>query len=240
MVDNGIFTESEEMYLVTVVRLVERGVQPPVPVSVLANELNISAISANQMVRKLEECDLVTYTPYKGVSLTDDGLVAALRVLRHRRLWEVFLVERLHLPLQEAEHQACRLEHALPPEAVDRLAEYLGNPQHSPQGLPIPSSGANTASAPDVILPHAPVGCEARVTHIQTDSPSKLFLAEQGIAPGARLTLLAVNTNGDMLVNPAGRTPLQLASSLAGCIHIQPIEPKKPQHANISSNPSPN
>ena len=139
MVIHTNLSESEEMYLVTIARLVESGQSAPTPVAQLACELAIAPVSANQMIRKLEEVKLLYYTPYKGVELTEAGWQAALDILRHRRLWEVFLVEKLHYTPQEAEVLACRLEHNLPPEAAARLAAFLGHPTSSPQGHPIPN-----------------------------------------------------------------------------------------------------
>ena len=155
---NNILSESEEMYLVSIARLVESGVEPPVSISLLAHEMEIASVSANQMVRKLEECELVRYYPYKGVSLTEYGEAAALRVLRHRRLWEVFLVENLQFSPAEAEHQACRLEHVFPDEAVERLAGFLGQPRLSPQGktIPEPDDPANLDSG--IRLSQLPAG----------------------------------------------------------------------------------
>ena len=83
---NESITESTEMYLLRIALLSEEG--DPVPISQLAEELDISPVSTNQMCRKLEEKDLVEYQPYKGVTLTLQGEVIALRVLRKRRLWE--------------------------------------------------------------------------------------------------------------------------------------------------------
>jgi Mn-dependent DtxR family transcriptional regulator len=42
----------------------------PVPLSKLAEELDISPVSVNEMCRKLQENGLINYQPYKGASLT--------------------------------------------------------------------------------------------------------------------------------------------------------------------------
>ena len=109
MSDHNIkaMSESEEMYLITIARLFEGGVEDPVSVSRIAGELSIQPVSANQMVHKLVEEGLVEYFPYKGVSLTPKGQAAAQQVLRGRRLWEVFLVNHLELSPGEADAMAC-------------------------------------------------------------------------------------------------------------------------------------
>ena len=67
------------MYLITVARL--RQADQPVPLALLAQELGISPVSANEMCRRLAERALVTYQPYKGVTLTAQGEAMARRVL---------------------------------------------------------------------------------------------------------------------------------------------------------------
>ena len=88
-------SESEEMYLVSISRANEK-MDGPVPLTRLASELDVQPVSVNQMVKKLEEAGKVIYVPYKGGSLSAKGKKQALHILRHRRLWEVFLVEKLH------------------------------------------------------------------------------------------------------------------------------------------------
>ena len=84
-------SESEEMYLITIARAVEDGHPEPVPVSLVARELDVSAVSANQMVRKLAGRNYVEYEPYQGVTLTEPGRAVAASILRRRRLWGVSL-----------------------------------------------------------------------------------------------------------------------------------------------------
>ena len=151
-------SESEEMYLVTIAMLNEVGASDPVPLSQVADQLQIQPVSANQMVRKLEGTGLVDYTPYKGVALTQDGWRQACQILRHRRLWEVFLVERLHFSPIEADQLACRLEHIFPSDAAERLADYLGSPVVSPDGKRIPDPESDTRVQSGVLLSELKIG----------------------------------------------------------------------------------
>ena len=62
----------------------------------VADVLEITNISANQMVHHLEELGLVNYTPYKGVDFTELGWQTAERLLRSRRRrgWRQMLEQR--------------------------------------------------------------------------------------------------------------------------------------------------
>jgi DtxR family Mn-dependent transcriptional regulator len=193
-------SESEEMYLITIARLIEQGVEAPVPIPLLAGELSIQPVSANQMVHKLAEEELVEYLPYKGAQLTPKGQEIARKVLRDRRLWEVFLVEHLELPLGEADALACRLEHITAEGIACRLANYLGQPSVSPQGLPIPEVEGE-AFAPAVRpLSDLAVGESAELLRLEGDRATQAFLVAEGLRPGLRVKLLAVGGNGAMLL----------------------------------------
>lgn len=118
-------SESSEMYLISIARLVEQGADEPIGLARLADELSILPASVNEMVHKLESEGTLAYEPYYGVSLTPAGRQIAQRVLRSRRLWETFLVEHLDVSPDEADALACRFEHVTPNEVVDRLETYL-------------------------------------------------------------------------------------------------------------------
>ena len=145
-------SENEEMHLLAAARLIEDGHPQPVSLNRVAEQLSIQPVSANQMARHLEERGLVTYQPYKGVSLTPAGWQITRRILRHRRLWETFLVQHLHTAQAEADALACRLEHVTSEQIAAQLDAYLGSPTVSPSGRPIP---AGSASPPDPGVPLA-------------------------------------------------------------------------------------
>lgn len=201
MVDLNM-SEAEEMYLITLARLVERGIQSPVPLTLLAEELAVLPVSANQMVHKLAEEGILDYVPYKGVALRPDGQKMANRTLRRRRLWELFLVDRLGLPFDEADALACRMEHITSAEVTERLAAFLGSPVRSSRGLPIPPAEDENLRIEEP-LSQAEVGRSYEVTKI-SDEILREFLATNGIAEGTSIQLLAASSHGDVLLDIAG------------------------------------
>lgn len=212
-------SESEQMYLLTVAMLVEDGAPLPIPLAQLAQSLAIQPVSANQMVRKLADAGLLTYVPYRGVELTDEGMAAATLVLRYRRLWEVFLVERLEMAPDEADALACRMEHLTAAEVADRLDRFLGFPRYSPQGKPIPGPGKPAALSAGVALAQIAPGRRARVVAVVAAPAARAFLADEGLRSGAELRLLALGTAGAALVDVGGRE-LRLARELVEGIRV--------------------
>lgn len=216
-------SESEEMYLVTIARLNEQGEAGPVPVSLLAAELSVMPVSANQMIRKLEEAGWVVYTPYKGVSLTTQGLTLALTILRHRRLWEVFLVEQLKIPTGEAADMACRLEHFLPTPAAERLATFLGNPSIAPSGSPIPPSNHETTPL-DMPIGMIDVGAVCEITRIECDHATRSFLTSEGITAGEIVRVIAIGSRGAILVQTSTGNSTHVSSALAKGLWVRPCQ----------------
>lgn len=215
-------SESEQMYLITTAMLIEDGMEQPVPLPALAQARAIMPASVNQMVRKLADEGLVTYIPYKGILLTTAGNAIATRILRYRRLWETFLVKKLKLASQAADSLACRLEHLTTDDVADRLSEYLGNPQLSPQGKPIPRAPRPEDAPPGICVNQTPVGQRSRVLQVLAEGPVRAFLQGEGITVGATLTLMALGGDGSVLLDVEGRLA-HLASSVAGGVQVEPL-----------------
>jgi DtxR family Mn-dependent transcriptional regulator len=132
-------TDSMEQYLQTICKL--GGEQSPVALSALADRLGVSSVSANEMIKKLVARGLVTYEPYKGVTLTAEGQIQALRVIRRHRLWERFLADVLGIPWDRVHEEACQLEHATSSLVEEKLAQFLDEPETCPHGYPVESTG---------------------------------------------------------------------------------------------------
>ncbi len=216
-------SESEEMYLIHVAMAQERGVRGPVSVSHLAEMLSVSPVSANQMVRKLAGRGLVEYLPYKGVDLTEAGRRVAMRVLRGRRLWALFLHERLHLPVARADEIACDFEHVTPLDVADGLAALLGDPVAGPQGGKIPGSSSSPSSPPVLPLSELELAADATIVAIEGPAALASFLSGEGIRPGREIELLAIGSRGDCLVR-AGAAEVRLGAEVARLISVRSPE----------------
>ncbi len=214
-------SDSVEMYLVTIATLRED--EQPVPLSLLAQELSISPVSVNEMCRKLMERGLVNYRPYEGVTLTSEGGTLACEVLCRRRLWEVFLVEKLGLGIKEAEAMADQLEHATPDRLIERLAAFLEYPTFSPQNQPIPCNYGDFAERPVRPLTTLAAGQRGQVVNVVAAEEVKGFLRAQGVSPGVTLDVMAVAADGSLLVEMKEQQ-LSLSRALAAYVDITPLE----------------
>jgi DtxR family Mn-dependent transcriptional regulator len=212
-------SENAEMYLVTMVLLEEEGNPTPIPLPLLAEELEVQAVSVNQMIRKLEEAGLVSYEPYKGVSFTDEGTQEAMAILRHRRLWETFFVEHLGYTSHEADALACRMEHITETEIADRLSQYLNHPQASPTGKVIPQSGSQVTQFNHISLSSLQAGESAEVVAIKANIATTSYLQGQNIGPGTLINVQAVSSNKTWLIYTE-KDSLSLTEEIADAILV--------------------
>lgn len=210
-------SEAEEMYLITIARAVEDGRAEPVPVSHAARELAVSGVSANQMIRKLASRGYLEYEPYQGVTLTESGRSVASSILRRRRLWGVFLSEKLGLTADRADEVACDFEHVTPDDVADLLSGYLGDPAAGPRGRSIPGSGSAEPIRARAMLDAVSVGEQRSLVGLDLSDDLRRFLEAQGLVPGAEIVVLAIGSGGDRLVATGGATThlsIELASGI--------------------------
>jgi len=196
-------SESTEMYLKAMSELGERDVA----IARLAERLNVTNVSANEMMRRLGEQGLVTHTPYKGVTLTKKGLKAASNVIRRQRLWEVFLYEHLNIEWAKVYELACSLEHATAPEVTESLAKFLGNPTSCPRGNPIPDETGAFTPLNGGTLRETEVGSTVTVLAVNATVTDVLkYLQDKNILPGQTIKVLeAAPLDGPLTLSVNGK-----------------------------------
>jgi DtxR family Mn-dependent transcriptional regulator len=157
----------------------------------LAARLGVTPASVSGMVRKLTEVGIVEHQPYHGVRLTEEGRRAALEVLRHHRLLELFLNQELGMSWDRVHAEAEVLEHVLSEELEELIAARLGHPSVDPHGDPIPTAAFEIDERPTSSLDALPVGAAGLFVRVSDSDPEMLcYLAEHGITLGARLEVV--------------------------------------------------
>jgi DtxR family transcriptional regulator, Mn-dependent transcriptional regulator len=164
-----------------------------VTTSALAARMGVSAPSATAMTKRLAELGLVERAPYRGVELTEEGRRCALEVLRHHRLLERYLSDRLGLSIDEVHAEADRLEHALSEELEAKIDAELGYPTHDPHGDPIPDRELNLDPSTTRTLADLDPGERVRVTRVPDGDPELLrYLTGLGLVPGSAVEVMLV------------------------------------------------
>ena len=91
----------------------------PAATGALADMLDVSPASANEMIGKLETRGLAEHEKYKGVTLTDDGIVMARDALKTYCIIERFLANVLDV--EEFRAEARELEAVIDDTVAERL-----------------------------------------------------------------------------------------------------------------------
>ena len=91
----------------------------------IAERLNVSRASVTEALRALSKKGLVNYEPYEVITLTDTGKLVAEDVIRRHEALKDFFIKVLAIDDAIAEESACRIEHAAPPEVIDRLIRFV-------------------------------------------------------------------------------------------------------------------
>ena len=171
-----------------------------VTTSALAERMGVSAPSATAMAKRLAELGLVERTPYRGVALTDSGRSGALEVIRHHRLLERYLVDRLGLTLDEVHAEAELLEHALSEELEAKIDAELGFPTHDPHGDPIPDADLRVAGPHGRTLADAEPRETVSVSRVpDRDAELLRYLSGLALLPAASATIVAIAPFGGPL-----------------------------------------
>jgi len=110
-------------YLETIYRLEEDRL--PAKTGEVAKHLAVAPASVTDMLQRLERAGLVTYEPYKGAVLTDEGRRLARQVLARHRIMQAFLQEVCGMEHREAHDAACDMEHTIPKPLHDWMEAYL-------------------------------------------------------------------------------------------------------------------
>lgn len=116
-------TEQMEEYLETVYRLEEE--EAVARTGRIAKELGVAPPSVTDMLQKLEKGGLVVYEPYRGVNLTEKGREVGRRILGRHRVMQAFLQEVCGMDHWEAHEASCDMEHFIPKQLDDWMAQYL-------------------------------------------------------------------------------------------------------------------
>jgi DtxR family Mn-dependent transcriptional regulator len=191
--------------------------------SELADYLDVTSPTVSSMLKKLEEQGLVDREEYRGVTLTEEGTVVALEILRHHRLLESFLTEQLDYDWADVHEEADRLEHHVSEKLTQRIADALDNPGVDPHGDPIPDADLTLPKAETTDrLSDTEEGDRAIVSRVRHQGDEELkYLSAAGIEPGIEIEILEVAPFGLVTV----RTPdgeQSLPEEIARLIEITP------------------
>jgi DtxR family Mn-dependent transcriptional regulator len=188
---NHVLTESTQDYLKQVFQLTKNG--KPARTNDLAVLLGVSPASVTGKMKNLAASDppLVEYRKHQGVTLTEEGKQAALKIIRYHRLLETWLVEELGYSWDEVHEDACRLEHVISENFAARIDAVLGYPSRDPHGEFIPSVDLKILDDDSQPLSSLRSSQKTTIIRVNSRNPELLcYLSEIGLIPGTNLEVI--------------------------------------------------
>lgn len=172
---------AEEDYIKTIYELTIEKKQEMIKSNEIADRFGFTDQSVNEMIKKLEKKHLVSFVPYKGISLTKKGKDVAIRMIRAHRIWEVFLTEKLGFSWENVHEDAEMLEHATSSEVLEKLYHFLGEPKYCQHGNPIPNVKGKMEDAISLSLDHLEVGQTFELLRVIDHKDLLIYLNTQKI-----------------------------------------------------------
>ena len=80
--------------------------------------------SGPNLVRILKEKGFIRQEAYSGIELTDAGKEMAQMILNRHNTIRTFLEEVLGVSSENAEHDACKIEHIISEETFEKISTY--------------------------------------------------------------------------------------------------------------------
>ncbi len=157
----------------------------------LAEVLDVTPATANNMLKKLKEKELVAYEKYGKITLTQKGRSVAVQTVRKHRLWETFLYEKLNFTWDEVHEVAEQLEHIQSAKLVEQLEKFLDYPAIDPHGDPIPGAKGEIKSVKRKTLVEVEVGQTCKLIAVKDNSSSFLqYIVRLGLGLSSKIKIV--------------------------------------------------
>ncbi len=178
-------------------------VKKVVRVKDIAKQLNTKMASVVVTLKSLAQKGLVEHEHYGYVELTPEGKKIAKNIHERHQLLFKFFNETLGLSSEVAERDACRLEHYLSKEGLERIVRFIEFVESCPEGTPtwltnfsyFLEYGTYPESCLKKKIELKPVselvpGDKGEIVKIGGKIPEKQELFKKGFIPGTQIIIL--------------------------------------------------
>ena len=100
----------------------------------IADWMQVNKSSVTGALRSLSDKGLVNYAPYDIITLTGRGKKLAVEIVRRHEALKDFFIKILLIDKTEAEQAACKVEHEISKNIVDRLISFVEFIEICPRG----------------------------------------------------------------------------------------------------------
>lgn len=212
-----------DLYAGEIYRLQEK--HEYVPLSLLAQRMEVSLQAASGMLKRLMRGDLVSHRAYKGVRLTPEGERIALMAIRRHRIIEVYLTRVMGFSWDEVHEITDHLHLGVDQAVEDRMFEHANRPTRCPHGEPIPDAQGVMPVMGDASLVTRDVGEQLKISRVRANEPEKLrYFADLGLWPGTPIELISLSPfSGPVRIRANGGDHV-LGYDLASTLWVDPAD----------------
>jgi len=100
----------------------------------IGKRLKVARSSVTGALHALADRELIHYAPYDVITLTETGRTVAEDVVRRHEVLCEFFVKILSVDQAEADAAACKMEHAIPRNILERFVEFVEFVDRCPRG----------------------------------------------------------------------------------------------------------
>ncbi len=91
----------------------------------IAKRMDVKMPTVSSMLRTLNERKLVDYEKYEYIDLTKEGVTIGKEMRRRHEVMLAFLTRILQVNPEEADAEACKMEHALSSATLDSFIDFM-------------------------------------------------------------------------------------------------------------------
>ncbi len=207
--------------------------------------LNVKSSSVVGALKALSDRDLVVHERYGYVELTQKGVAVAKEIYERHKMLSKFLHEILGVDPKVAAEDACRMEHHISKETLERLTKFIEFIETCPEGEPLWLSSfhyfakhgvrpehcgvrAKTTNGDEAVafskLDELEVGRRGKIVRITARGDIKRRLLDMGLVPATEVRVEKVAPLGDPIDVTVKGYHLSLRKEEASAITVEVIE----------------
>ncbi len=213
-------SDNREDYLISILRLSDG--DRNVKTTELATFMGVSPASVTEMTKTLAGEGLVIYERYKGIRLSEEGLVVARQVRKKHHVIENLLVNCLGMDHEEAHSEAHKMEHSISDGTSIRICNMMGNPVDEDCAYcSDPCKRYSQGTANLVQLNKMAKNKEGVISYIKSSDGEVIKrLNSIGFVPGREVKIESILMDGGDRVVKVGDVLVALSYDLASAIYV--------------------
>lgn len=93
----------------------------------IANKFNVSRPTVSEALIRLADMDLIIYEGRRGIKITQKGIKQARKTIKKHEILSNFFTNILKIDSTLADKNACKIEHVIDDELIEKMNEYIKN-----------------------------------------------------------------------------------------------------------------